>query len=455
MAVHPDERGRRAPTPTALASLDTVPDGYRILPDPLLGQPLIRVPVRSADVRLLLDRSRESAQAGEPSQDYLALRCDQQQLSFAVTDGVGSSFLGDVAAQILAAQLADWLAVAGAAHTSDPFDVALTEFLHRLSREVGDRVARWPIPESVSGLVRAALNQQRTYGSEAMLACGVVDLAGGRAAMATVAWLGDTHLRLIMRDGQQANHSGQTTHRWSSRLGPRGEVHVRTWPVAEIARVIACTDGLLPELDATVLLPDDQLDARLRALAQRPGNDDIALVDIGLTPHAMPPAETAAGSALWRRLTDEPTGRHARTTPAGSALRRLMRAVAPAAASAPQPAAVREPAAVKEPIMENRPAPVEPPADVRCRHSERGREVSWSAVADADAYAVQVCREPSFTEPLLYTVRGLSFAVPPLPGPLFLRLRCLVAGEPGPWGGVYALSAPRTSEGPPPATGAS
>src|SRR5690242_11324291 len=228
-----DERGRRAPTPAALAALRDVPGGFRILPDPLYGQPLTRVPAdRGVEMRILLDRSFESARANEPTQDYLAVRGDQRRLTFAVTDGVGSSFLGDVAAQILAAHLTDWLARA-----SDPFDAALEVFLRELSREVVDRVASWPLPESVSGLVRSALDQQRAYGSEAMFACGSVDLVGGRDASVTVAWLGDTRVRIIMRDGRHITHSGQTTDRWSSRLGPRGRVHSHTWPLAEVARV--------------------------------------------------------------------------------------------------------------------------------------------------------------------------------------------------------------------------
>src|SRR5215470_11483828 len=139
----PDERGRRAPTPAALASLSAVPEGYRVLPDPLHGQPLLRVPARPCDVRVLLDRSFESAQASEPTQDYLAVRCDPRRLTFAVTDGVGSSFLGDVAAQILAAHLTDWLAPP----RRDQLDAPLEAFLHRLAREVVDRVATWPLPE--------------------------------------------------------------------------------------------------------------------------------------------------------------------------------------------------------------------------------------------------------------------------------------------------------------------
>src|SRR5215475_14687811 len=148
----PDERGRRAPTPAALASLSAVPEGYRVLPDPLHGQPLLRVPARPCDVRVLLDRSFESAQAGEPTQDYLAVRCDPRRLTFAVTDGVGSSFLGDVAAQILAAHLTDWLAPPrGRDQLDGALAGALEVFLRELSREVVDRVATWPLPESVTG----------------------------------------------------------------------------------------------------------------------------------------------------------------------------------------------------------------------------------------------------------------------------------------------------------------
>jgi hypothetical protein len=63
-------------------------------------------------------------------------------------------------------------------------------------------------------------------------------------------------------------------------------------------------------------------------------------------------------------------------------------------------------------------------------------------VAGADAYAVEVGREPTFAEALLYTVRGVSFGLPPMPDPVFVRLRCVVKGEPGPWGEAHDLSTP-------------
>jgi serine/threonine protein phosphatase PrpC len=469
MGYPTDERGRRAPTPSALASLLPVPDGFRVLPDPLHGQPLLRIPARPADVRVLLDRSHESAQAGEPTQDYLAVRCDPRRLSFAVTDGVGSSFLGDVAAQILAIQLADWLA---AGPGGDQVASALDRYLHQLANEVAERVATWPIAESVPALIRAALDQQRTYGSEAMFVAGTVDLTGRRDATVTVAWLGDARLRVIMRDGQMLDHSGQTTDRWSSRLGPRGAVQTRTWPVADVARVVACTDGLLSELDATVELPDAPLQELLYGLARRPGNDDMALVDIGLAPRAMPPGDAAANPTLWRRLTEDPPGRHARSTPAGSALRRIIRAVGPVASSgapaAPLPGTVptndatpvatgsdpsaaayaEPPARDSSSTMDSAASPgIEPPGPIGWRRIDRGRELNWPPVAGADSYAVELCREKTFGEPMLYSVPGLTFSVPPMGAPLFGRVRSVAGGEPGPWGPVYDLSERPTEPG--------
>jgi hypothetical protein len=184
-------------------------------------------------------------------------------------------------------------------------------------------------------------------------------------------------------------------------------------------------------------------------------------------------------------LTEEPQGRHARPTQTGSALRRFFRSIgtpepgaAPTPASAaPNPAAlpstaptpVSEPAtvpasappAVSAPALVSAPAPVPPPqstvdfeppllgpappASVRWQD----HEVTWSPVPGADSYSVQICREPSFAEPLLYTVPGVSFTVPRLPGPVYVRVRCVSGADPGRWGDVHDLSAQ-----PPAATGA-
>jgi hypothetical protein len=443
---HPtDERGRRAPTPSALSSLAPVPDGFRVLPDPLHGQPLMRIPARPADVRVLLDRSYESAQSGEPTQDYLAIRCEPRRLTFAVTDGVGSSFLGDVAAQILAIHLADRFASAPA----DEVGQWLAQDLHALSTEVAERVANWHIPDSVSALMRAALDQQRSYGSEAMFVAGSIDLSGRRDAVATISWLGDTRLRVIMRDGQLFDHSGHTNDRWSTRLGPRGTIYSLSWRVAEVARIIACTDGVIPVLDGVADLPDAQLHDLARQQARRPGNDDMAMVDIGLAPRAMP-AGVGLGSPAWR----EPQRRHARTTGTGAVLRRLIRAVGPSGSPDPTPVetgsspdapppvpAPAPPVLVQSSVEDPASSGVEAPGPIGWRRTERGRrELNWLAVPGADSYGLQLCREKRFGDPLDYSVAGLTFLLPPMGSPIFGRFRSVAGGVPGPWSPVYDLS---------------
>jgi hypothetical protein len=426
-----EERGRRSPTPAALSSLGPVVQGLRVLPDPLHGQALMRVPADPAQVRVLLDRSRESALAGEPSQDYLAVRSDRQRLSFAVTDGVGSSFLGDVAAQILAAHVAEWLAPQPLTD-SERLNSALTRYLHDLSDEMAERVAAWPLPASLSAIVRAALDQQRAYGSEAMVACGVVDISGRRDATVAVAWLGDARVRVVFRDGTHTDHYGQTSDRWSSRLGPRGEIGCQVWPARQVARIIACTDGLLPELESTMELADDELRSRLEELARRPGNDDMALVDVGLSARSIPAAVGRAGGD-----PREPAARHARPAAPESTLRRLIRAVSspapPAPALAEAPPAPALPAAPPTPDVPE--ASIAPPGDVQAVDGE----LTWSPVAGAHSYAVQICGEPSFTAAVLYAVRGTTFAVPPVGSPVFVRVRSIVDGVPGPWGSSCQL----------------
>jgi hypothetical protein len=255
-------------------------------------------------------------------------------------------------------------------------------------------------------------------------------------------------------------------------------VRFQTWPADEVARVIASTDGMVDNFDAVVTLDDSLLAPRLAEAAQRPGNDDTAFVDIGLVAGAMPGGpQTAVTPPLWRRLAEEPTGRHARTSRSASALRRLLRSVAPVTGSpagppptvppplqipmpgrptppppwgGPGPAPARrsspEPQ-VPDPgvapgsadLVVPRVPPCPPPADVRWRRSERGLEISWTPVAAADSYTVQLCREPTFAAPLDYSTKLPTFSVPPMPMPIFVRVRGLTDAVPGPWGPKYRL----------------
>ena len=198
--------------------------------------------------------------------------------------------------------------------------------------------------------------------------------------------------------------------------------------------MLVCTDGLRPELDAVLELPDDQLSVRLAALARRPGNDDIAVIDVGLAPRAMPAGDPVTGSTP-RPPRPADTGRIGAAPP--HPRRSASRPRPPTPSPARSRSRLRSPPAFGHrrgadgADLGRRSAPARVPTQartVRPLWSRRGAAarsgragavqwqdhvVTWSAVPGADSYSVQICREPSFAEPLLYTVPGLSFTVPP------------------------------------------
>ena len=85
------------------------PAGQRIEFDPARRRPVMRVETGPGVARMLLDRAFGSAAPDEPSQDFLVVEHAPSQLCFAITDGVGSSFFGDLAAAFLARRTVDWL----------------------------------------------------------------------------------------------------------------------------------------------------------------------------------------------------------------------------------------------------------------------------------------------------------------------------------------------------------
>src|SRR3954469_7654453 len=64
-------------------------------------------------------RSADCRRAGQVGQDFLTIRCDGRAVAFAVCDGVGQSFFGEIAAGLLGSALLDWLWAQAGAVSSD------------------------------------------------------------------------------------------------------------------------------------------------------------------------------------------------------------------------------------------------------------------------------------------------------------------------------------------------
>ena len=368
--------------------------GDRIELDPARRNPLTRVPLERGVLRMLLDRSKESADRGEPSQDYVVVERAPRVLCFAVTDGVGSSFLGDLAARILASWTAGWLAALGELPKENELASRLGKALGDMAVRADEFIADYPLPDDVQPFMREPLERQRAYGSEAMLVCGRIEWPHGGPARVGVAWLGDAHLRVLLANATTEDFSGRTSERWSTKRGPRGAVKARVWTDDEVERVIACSDGLLAELDATVALGDAQLDERLQAAAIAGLSDDIALVDVAVVAGAMPSPDSS------RSLPPQIPRNDATPPETGRAI--------------PSPA-LGAPSA----IMYGRDA-----------------SVSWSAVDAAQQYEVQLSENVGFREPIIYHAAAPALTLPPGSERMRVRVRALAGDGAGAWSDV-------------------
>ena len=137
---------------------ETVPIRTQQVPQ-AIETPVTFVSAPEAYVRFAYSRSSDSMANQIEGQDYLCFRHNDQRLAFAVCDGVGSSFCGNLAARILGDGLLDWLWSLDIAYVGG--QAALMEaagsFLNKLQKQAQHEVEAYEIPEEITGLVRQAL----------------------------------------------------------------------------------------------------------------------------------------------------------------------------------------------------------------------------------------------------------------------------------------------------------
>lgn len=223
-------------------------------------------------------RSADSRAGNDTGQDYLALREDGVRLAFALCDGVGQSFYGDLAARLLGDALVDRLWAESFAEER-AFREAIAALLDGLVAEGSERVATHPIPEGLPPMFRQVLEEKRALGSEATFVAGLLDTAIGRLFLA---WMGDSRLRLWGRDGELTARLGDSFHtreRWSTRRGRVGELHTFSIPWQQLRSFVAYSDGLAaldgrrpPSHFALQSLIDDAQDAAT--------SDDISYLEV-------------------------------------------------------------------------------------------------------------------------------------------------------------------------------
>ncbi|HEY1295675.1 MAG TPA: protein phosphatase 2C domain-containing protein [Chloroflexota bacterium] len=251
-----------------------------------MGLRSLRVPqtIETCATRLTRDRytldyaylrAPDAQPLDEPGQDFLHVVEDGVRIVFALCDGVSQSFFGDVGARILGDALVEWLWEPAGIETW------LEPRLRDLRCAAAEHVGTIALPAGLSPLVEGVLEGKRAQGTESMFVAGSIDLDGDAL---TLAWMGDSRLRLWDADGREStvvtsNGQVDSTQRWSSRRGPVGQPRIVTTTLEDIGRLVAYSDGLA-ELDhgPIAFASTDQLDTAVTRCGLASGDDACILI---------------------------------------------------------------------------------------------------------------------------------------------------------------------------------
>lgn len=230
-------------------------------------------------------RSGESRSMEETGQDALCFAVDERFISFALCDGVGMSFMGNLAARCLSQKMVEWLVgqQLNLGHNPD-LQAECTQFLQRLTEPGSRIVANHRLPDGLPQLILSVLEEKRKNGSESMFVSGVLDL---QEKIVSLLWMGDSRLRIWQEKTDQTGailgSTFQTQERWSTLKGPVGQVHTWQGSLDGISRVAAYSDGLAI-LDGKMNGPyaDKTLNEIFTAVGSMPNSDDISFFEVYL-----------------------------------------------------------------------------------------------------------------------------------------------------------------------------
>ncbi len=455
--------------------------------------PVTFTPVPNAYVRFAYSRSSDSMASQIEGQDYLCFKHNDQKLVFIVADGVGSSFVGSLAARILGDELLDWLWSRDIGYYGG--EAALKEaavsYLNRLQPQAQIEVEAYELPDMGSPLIQQALEGQRAYGSEAIFAACRIDHPGPMMpdGLISVFWMGDTRIHVLDREGKEIELGGthDNANRWSTTKGVRGTMAAWMQPLTGVGRVVAYTDGLSGHAGAVIHYPDDRLDREIRRGALLPTSDDVAFIDVVLrTPeYEGYPDPSLPDPNLDRPYLEQiwnPTGEKTyelrwRWTGSGRPSYVIQQASSPALVDVqefevPHGQTSWKPAEPQQPghkyyrvralrrfggispwseLRQTRVAHPAPPAPALKLEQTSGAAVlEWHAEGEMLEYVLERAATPDFAEPeTVFEGRSTSWTAPvSKPGTYHFRVRAISDGGPGPWSEVEKVVVTM----PPPAT---
>ncbi|MEH7457881.1 protein phosphatase 2C domain-containing protein [Bacillus sp. JJ1127] len=228
-------------------------------------------------------RARESQELQESGQDFLAFHMNDSSITFAVCDGVGMSFCGELASAFIGKKLMNWLYNLKNPYESNSLQKELHELLQVWTNEGMEIVKSFQLPENTAWLLAEVLEEKRKHGSESMFICGKIELVmSENKARVLCVMHGDSSIHFLKNDKQHTEYiqKERDTHkRWSTCKGIIGEpveILCKTVPINEVNRIIVHSDGL-PILKQ---YEEANLKEEIARTQESPTSDDIAYFDI-------------------------------------------------------------------------------------------------------------------------------------------------------------------------------
>lgn len=252
-------------------------------------------------------RKGEDAKLGLRSEDYIVSELTPGYAIFALCDGVGSSYYGNIGSQFLGETLLNWLGNLSAPKDSEsPGDKNADRWLEELTAdlkteldskiEFATRVIQNRNTTNQNELVRLAEKTQlEDFGTQSNFAGGVIwpKSHSFQNGLILLFWLGNARLRIFKESNENrfeeltdltkwGEDPSQLKEVWSSKEGVVGNVYSYLTDFSKITSIIAYSDGMegvekeiKPHIDGAFL-------ETLVRQAQSVKDDDVSYLEIFL-----------------------------------------------------------------------------------------------------------------------------------------------------------------------------
>ena len=250
-------------------------------------------------------RKSEDAGLNLRSEDFIVGNLTKEKAVFALCDGVGSSFYGNLGSQILAEALMKWFekieppntALIGRTESAQKWCETLTKDLTaelNATTKLATSIINGKDLAGKDELIRVAeATQREDFGTQSNFASGIVWAHSTNLPQGLILlfWLGNARLRLfnhiedVSSQLEWGKNPDQLHEVWSSKDGVVGKVYCHVTDLSKVNTIIAYSDGL--EHAENSLRPDlspDELE-KLVQRSQSIKDDDATFLE--LTPGSL------------------------------------------------------------------------------------------------------------------------------------------------------------------------